>query len=75
MSKLPAVSGRDAIRAFQRLGFEIARVEGSHHVLKKPQHVFNLTVPVHGKKPLKTGTLRRLIRDAGISVEEFVEQL
>lgn len=75
MSKLPAASGREAIVAFEHFGFVLARVEGSHHILKKPEHLYLLTVPVHGNKPLKIGTLRRLLRDAGITVEEFAEAL
>jgi len=75
MPKLPAVSGRDAIKAFRLLGFEVSRVEGSHHILKKAGHLYHLSVPVHGKKALKTGTLRRLVRDAGVSVEAFIEAM
>ncbi len=66
MSELPAVSGREAIRAYQTVGFKVVRIEGSHHILKKPGHPFVLSIPVHGNKPLKRGTLRRLIRDAGL---------
>ncbi|UCC31815.1 MAG: type II toxin-antitoxin system HicA family toxin [Phycisphaerales bacterium] len=75
MSELPAVSGREAIKALQIVGFEVARIEGSHHILKKPGHPFNLSVPVRASKSLKRGTLRRLIRDAGLTVEEFIEAL
>jgi len=75
MSELPVVTGPEAIRAFQKLGFRLERVRGSHHVLKRPGHVYLLTVPVHASKPLKPGTLRNLIRAAGISVEEFTELL
>lgn len=75
MSKLPAVTGREAIRAFQSVGFEVARIEGSHHILKRTGHPFVLSVPIHGKKPLKRGTLRRLIRDAGLSVDGFAAML
>ena len=75
MSKLPAVTGLEAIRAFARVGFEEIHVKGSHHVLKKPDHPNRLSVPVHGSRPLKKGTLRSLIRAAGISVERFVSLL
>lgn len=75
MSELPAVTGREAIRAFARFGFVEDRVRGSHHVLKKPEHPFLLTVPVHGKKPLTKGTLKSLLRAAELSVEQFVEAL
>ena len=75
MSKLPAVSGQEGIRAFARIGFEVVHVRGSHHVLKKRDYPHRLSVPVHGNKPLKKGTLRSLIRLAGISVDEFIELL
>ena len=71
MPKLPAITGREAIRAFEKVGFEVERVVGSHHVMKNPEHFCRLSIPVHGKKELKSGTLRRLIRDAGLTVDEF----
>lgn len=75
MSKLPVVSGRDVIKALQTVGFEVARVEGSHHILKKPDFLYLVTVRVHGNKPLRTGTLRQIIRTAGLTVEEFAVAL
>jgi len=75
MSELPRVTGQEAIAAFEKLGFVVARTSGSHHVMKKPGHRFNLTVPVHGNKNVKPGTLRSLITDAGITVEEFPKTL
>jgi predicted RNA binding protein YcfA (HicA-like mRNA interferase family) len=75
MSELPAVTGRDAILAFSRLGFVEVRIKGSHHILKKPGHPYVLSVPVRGQKALKPGTLRTLIRGAGVSVEAFIECL
>ena len=75
MPRLPKVTGREAIKAFSRLGFKLDRIDGSHHVLVKDDHLYHLTVPVHGRRPLAPGTLRSLIRGAGISVGEFVELL
>lgn len=75
MAKLPVVSGAEAIAAFERLGFAVARIDGSHHTMKRDGHRFVLTIPVHGRKPIKSGTLRSLIRAAGVTVEEFAEQL
>ena len=71
MAKLPVVRGAEAVRAFKRTGFLLDRVEGSHHILKKPGHRFALSVPVHGNRQVKPGTLRRLIAAAGLTVEEF----
>ena len=75
MSKLPAVSARQAIAAFEIFGFVEVRSSGSHRILKKPEHRFVLTVPYHGNTTLKPGTLRGLIRTADITVDEFVEAL
>ncbi|MDZ4819333.1 MAG: type II toxin-antitoxin system HicA family toxin [Planctomycetota bacterium] len=75
MASLPSVTGAEAIRAFQKLGFEVVRTKGSHHILKKQEHRDLLTVPVHGNDPLKNGLLRSLIRGAGIDVETFVSLL
>jgi predicted RNA binding protein YcfA (HicA-like mRNA interferase family) len=71
---LPRVSGREAARAFASVGYEIVRQRGSHLRLR---HATNarvpLTVPDHAE--LKTGLLRALIRDSGMTVESFIEAL
>jgi predicted RNA binding protein YcfA (HicA-like mRNA interferase family) len=68
MSKLPVCSGQDAIKAFRELGYEVDHQTGSHIVLRNPQGR-RLTVPNH--RELATGTLRALIREAGLSKDEF----
>ncbi len=75
MPKLPAVNGKDAVRAFGKVGFTLARIRGSHHVLVKKGWPKPLAVPVHGNKAVKPGTLRSLIRDAGLTVAAFVALL
>lgn len=75
MAELPRVSGDEACRAFAKFGFTLDRISSSHHILRKPGFRNALSVPIHGNKPLKKGTLRSLIRDAGISVEQFVQAL
>lgn len=75
MTRLPVITGKDAIAAFKKAGFYEASVVGSHHVLKKKDHPCNLSIPVHGNKPLDRGLLRRLIRDSGITVDEFLNLL
>lgn len=69
MSRLPVVSGREAIAAFARDGWEVARQESSHVTMKKRGLRFLLTVPL--EKELDTGTLRRLVRDSGLTVAQF----
>jgi predicted RNA binding protein YcfA (HicA-like mRNA interferase family) len=73
MPKLPRISGREAVRAFQRAGWEVARQRGSHVVLTKPGSIYTLSVPLHSV--LGPGLLRDLIRKAGLSVGEFTELL
>jgi predicted RNA binding protein YcfA (HicA-like mRNA interferase family) len=61
------------MQALNRVGFVLHRVSGNHHVLR---HVGppspNVTIPVHGSRSLKRATLRAIIKQAGLSVEEFV---
>ena len=72
MSRLSVCSGRDAVRAFERLGYVVDHQTGSHMILRHP-NMRRLTVPDH--KELAKGTLRSLIREAGITVEQFIDLL
>jgi predicted RNA binding protein YcfA (HicA-like mRNA interferase family) len=72
MSKLPACSGQDAIRAFRKVGYEVDHQTGSHIILRHPG-LRRLTVPNH--RELAKGTLRALIREAGITKEHFTDLL
>ncbi len=67
MPELPRISGKDAIRAFERLGFAQVRQKGSHVVLRRDSK--GCVIPLH--KSLSAGTLKSAIRQAGITVEEF----
>ena len=73
MPKLPAVSGRQAVAALERAGFGVARRRGGHIIMTKPGHAATLSVPDDAQ--LKPGTLRALIRKAGLAVEEFLALL
>lgn len=73
MAKLPVISGADAVKAFQRAGWNVDRQKGSHVVLLKPGHISSLSVPQHPE--LAPGTLRALIRASGMSVDEFAALL
>lgn len=70
MIKLPVVSGAEAVAAFRRVGYAFDEQHGSHIILRltDPPHR-RLSVPNH--KELAKGTLRALIREAGLTVEEF----
>lgn len=69
MPKLRRLSGQDVIRILQQFGFEIIRIRGSHHILRRTvdidgkTEVQTVNVPVHGGKPIATGMLKRLYRD------------
>ncbi len=69
MSKLPVISGRELVRALRHIGFELDRQKGSHMILFRPEPKTTLSVPDH--RELDRGTLRALLRQAGISPEEF----
>lgn len=71
VSHLPRVSGRECIRALQRLGFEEKRREGSHVVLRRSEPFAHVVVPDH--KELVRGTLRAILRLAGVEPERFRE--
>lgn len=72
--KLPVVSGSEAVKAFRKLGYELDGQHGSHLILRhvKPPHR-RLSIPNHSE--LAKGTLRALIREAGLTVEEFAQRL
>ena len=71
MGKLANISGKDAAKAFERAGWRPIGQVGSHLILVKSGVRVNLSVPQH--KELSVGTLRALIRLAGLSVDEFLE--
>ncbi len=75
MSDLPAVSGKDAIKAFKKLGFNVARTSASHTIMKKEGHPMHLSIPVHGNKSLHMGLLKGQIALAGVTEAEFAAVL
>jgi predicted RNA binding protein YcfA (HicA-like mRNA interferase family) len=73
VSKLGNISGKEAVRAFQKAGWQTLGQVGSHLVMVKPDVRANLSVPQH--KELSVGTLRALIRHFGLTVDEFLALL
>ena len=73
--QLPVISGRDAVKALGKAGFETVkgRGKGSHIVMAKTDHPGIITIPDH--RELDRGTLRAIIRQAGLSVDEFIALL
>ena len=73
MTKLPRISGRECVAALTRSGFSLRRQEGSHMILRRNEPFAQVVVPDH--RELDRGTLRAIIRQAGLSVEEFAKLL
>ena len=74
MPKLPVVSGMEVVKALAKIGYEIDHQTGNHVILRQKETPYRrLTVPKHSE--LAKGTLRAVIRQAGLTVEEFVELL
>jgi predicted RNA binding protein YcfA (HicA-like mRNA interferase family) len=71
VTKVPSISYVKVVNALQRAGFVVVRQKGSHIRLQKrtPEGVTKLTVPAH--RPLKRTTLARIIKHAGLTVEQF----
>ncbi|MDE2142475.1 MAG: type II toxin-antitoxin system HicA family toxin [Elusimicrobia bacterium] len=70
MARPPVCRARQVLAALRRAGFLLHHQTGSHAILYKSGHPYPITVPVH-PGDLKSGTLRRIIHDAGLTVEEF----
>ena len=73
MGRLGNISGKEAAKAFAKVGWQTMGQVGSHLVMTKPGERANLSIPQH--KELSVGTLRALIRAADLSVEEFLDLL
>ena len=73
--RLPALSFRQVVRALERLGFRIDHVTGSHYRLKHTQDPRRTTVVPRHSRDIKRGVLRSIIKQAGLTVEEFLDAL
>jgi predicted RNA binding protein YcfA (HicA-like mRNA interferase family) len=73
LGKLSNISGKDAVKVFEKVGWAARGQVGSHRVLTKPEVRANLTVPMHAE--LAQGTLRELIKISGLTIDEFLALL
>jgi len=73
MTRLPGISGRECIKALEKAGFHFKRQEGSHIILRRDEPFAQVVVPEHDE--LDRGTLRAIIRQASLSVDEFLRLL
>jgi predicted RNA binding protein YcfA (HicA-like mRNA interferase family) len=73
MSSLPRISGQQCRTALERGGFALVRQQGSHMIMRRDNPFAQVVVPDHGE--LDRGTLRAIIRQAGLSVDGFMQLL
>jgi predicted RNA binding protein YcfA (HicA-like mRNA interferase family) len=73
MTKLPRVSGKECIAALGKAGFYFKRQQGSHIILRRDDPYAQIVVPDH--KELDRGTLRAILRQADVTVEQFIQLL
>ena len=70
MTRLPRIDGKTVIRALANAGFEVARIKGSHHILKHPDGRVTV-VPVHAGETIGPGLLVKIMNDCDMTREEF----
>ncbi|MGH8337335.1 MAG: type II toxin-antitoxin system HicA family toxin [Gammaproteobacteria bacterium] len=76
MTRLPSLGSTDVIRALQRGGFEVVRSSGSHHrLVHHTDPARATTVPVHKGRDLSRSLLHAIIKQSGLTVEEFLQPL
>ena len=75
MAKLPSLTARKVVQALKRAGFIEDRQKGSHLILIHPATRARIVVPVHPGRALKEPLLRAILRDANLSIDEFIELL
>jgi predicted RNA binding protein YcfA (HicA-like mRNA interferase family) len=71
MPPIPLLRPQEAIKTFEKFGWEVARQKGSHIIMTKEGHIATLSIPNHPQ--VARGTLRSLIAKAGITEEAFIE--
>lgn len=73
MRKLPVISGADCVKALEQIGFVVDRQRGSHIILVCEEPRTTVSIPDH--KELDRGTLRAIVRQVGLTVDEFTDLL
>lgn len=73
MSKLPQLSGQEVVRALQKIGFTVRRQQGSHIIMRRDDPFAQTVVPNHHQ--IDRGTLRAILRQSGVSVDQLTEVL
>ena len=73
MPAVPLLKPREVVKAFEKLGWEVARQKGSHIIMTREGHIATLSIPNHPE--VARGTLRSLIARAGITVDDILKAL
>ncbi len=73
--RLPRISGREAIAAFEKIGFTVRRTKGSHAIMKREGTVGTLSIPCHAGRTIGVGLLKSLVKTAGLTVGQFNDLL
>lgn len=73
MTRLPRISGKDVKKALTKAGFREIHVRGSHHYLEPKEGGKLVTVPIHGSKVLKPKTLKSILEQADLTVNELIK--
>lgn len=73
-SSIPSASGAKAVKALESVGFAVARVNGSHHIMRHPDGR-SIAVPVHAGRDIAKGTLRGMLASVGMTPDEFRDLL
>ncbi len=68
---MKSVSGKELARLVERHGWKLLRIHGSHHIYGKAGSVVRLSIPIHGKKPIKVGLLKHLVKMAGLQESDL----
>jgi predicted RNA binding protein YcfA (HicA-like mRNA interferase family) len=72
-TRLPVLSGREVVRVFEKFGWQFVRQSSSHIIMVKEGEIATLSIPDH--REVAKGTLRSLIRTAGLTIQEFVSAI
>lgn len=75
MTRLPRASGRNVVRALEHAGFAVSHIRGSHYYLRRPDGTGLVVVPVHANRDLPDGTMHSVLRQFGLTAEQFAAEL
>lgn len=75
MPRLPRVRAAEVIKALEKKGYLLSRTRGSHHIYRHPESGRRVVVPYHGARTIPPGTVANILKQADISVDDFVETM